>query len=76
MHLEHIDHVDIIARLDTRIDEARLPFVAQTSSLRTIPGIGERSAQVIGRSAGRVAGCRPDPPLGGFGLGMGVAGAV
>src|SRR4029453_10711893 len=28
LHLEHIDHLtDVIARLDTRIDEASLPFV-------------------------------------------------
>jgi transposase len=48
LHLEHIDHLaDMIARLDTRIDEASLPFVAQTELLVTIPGIGERAAQVI-----------------------------
>ena len=37
----------MIARLDTRIDEASLPFVQQTNLLATIPGIGERAAQVI-----------------------------
>jgi transposase len=48
LHLEHIDHLaDMIARLNTRIDEASLPFVAQTELLVTIPGIGERAAQVI-----------------------------
>ena len=48
LHLEHIDHLaDMIARLDTRIDEATLPFVRQTALLATIPGIGERAAQVI-----------------------------
>ena len=48
LHLEHIDHLtDMIARLDTRIDEASLPFVQQTKLLATIPGIGERAAQVI-----------------------------
>ncbi len=48
LHLEHIDHLaDMIARLDTRIDEATLPFDAQIALLTTIPGIGERSAQVI-----------------------------
>jgi transposase len=48
LHLEHIDHLaDMIARLDTRIDEASLPFVQQTTLLATIPGIGERAAQVI-----------------------------
>ncbi|MCA1678675.1 MAG: IS110 family transposase, partial [Actinobacteria bacterium] len=48
LHLEHIDHLaDMIARLDTRIDEATLPFAQQTELLTTIPGIGERGAQVI-----------------------------
>jgi transposase len=48
LHLEHIDHLtDMIARLNTRIDEASLPFVRQTSLLATVPGIGERAAQVI-----------------------------
>ena len=48
LHLEHIDHLsDMIARLDTRIDEATLPFVAHTELLTTIPGIAERAAQVI-----------------------------
>ncbi|MDQ3887264.1 MAG: IS110 family transposase [Actinomycetota bacterium] len=48
LHLEHIDHLaDMIARLDTRIDEASLPFAHQTTLLTTIPGISERAAQVI-----------------------------
>ncbi|MDQ2789151.1 MAG: transposase [Actinomycetota bacterium] len=48
LHLEHIDHLaDMIARLDTRIDEATLPFAQQTELLATIPGIGERATQVI-----------------------------
>ena len=48
LHLEHIDHLaDMIARLDTRIDEATLPFARQIELLTTIPGIGERAAQVI-----------------------------
>ncbi len=48
LHLEHIDHLlDMIARLDTRIDEATLPFDQQATLLTTIPGIGERAAQVI-----------------------------
>jgi transposase len=48
LHLEHIDHLtDMIARLDTRIDEASLPFARQTELLATIPGIGERAARVI-----------------------------
>ncbi|MGH4020130.1 MAG: IS110 family transposase [Pseudonocardiaceae bacterium] len=48
LHLEHVDHLaDMIARLDTRIDEATIPFAQQTSLLVTIPGLGERAAQVI-----------------------------
>ena len=48
LHLEHIDYLaDMIARLDIRIEEASLPFAAQTKLLATIPGIGERAAQVI-----------------------------
>jgi transposase len=48
LHLEHMDHLtDMIARLDTRIDEVCLPFDPQTTLLATIPGIGERAAQVI-----------------------------
>jgi transposase len=48
LHLEHIDHLaDMIARLDARIDEASLPFARQIELLATIPGIGERAAQVI-----------------------------
>jgi transposase len=47
LHLEHIDHLtEAIARLDTRIEEASLPFVQQTDLLTTIPGIGERAAQL------------------------------
>jgi transposase len=54
LHLEHLDHLtDMIARLDTRIDEASLPFVPQTTSLATIPGISERAAQVIISESGR-----------------------
>jgi transposase len=48
LHLEHIDHLtDMIARLDTRIDEASLPFARPIELLATIPGISERAAQVI-----------------------------
>lgn len=48
LHLEHIDHLaDMIARLNTRIDEATLPFAQQRALLMTIPGVGERAAQVV-----------------------------
>ncbi|MCA1821272.1 MAG: IS110 family transposase [Pseudonocardia sp.] len=48
LHLEHIDHLtDMIARLDTRINQASLPFAHQTELLATIPGISQRASQVI-----------------------------
>jgi transposase len=48
LHLEHIDHLEeMIARLDGCIDQACAPFASQTRVLATIPGIGERAAQVI-----------------------------
>jgi transposase len=48
LHLEHIDHLaNMITRLDTRIDQATVPFAQQTELLDTIPGIGKRAAQVI-----------------------------
>lgn len=45
--LEDNHLMDMIARLDTRIDEASLPFVAQTELLATIPGIGERNGHPL-----------------------------
>jgi transposase len=48
LHLEHIDHLaDMIARLDTRVEQGCLPFAPKAALLATIPGIGERAAQVI-----------------------------
>ena len=48
LHLEHIDHLsDMVARLDARIDQACLPFAPQIALLTTIPGVGERAAQVL-----------------------------
>ncbi len=48
MHLDHIDHLSaMIAQLDTRIEELIAPFGQQMALLQTIPGIGERAAQVI-----------------------------
>jgi len=47
-HLTHIDHLSaMIAQLDTRIEEVTAPFGPQMALLGTIPGIGERAAQVI-----------------------------
>ena len=48
MHLDHIDHLtSMIDGLDERIEQVLAPFAPQLRLLRTIPGIGERSAQVL-----------------------------
>ena len=48
MHLDHIDHLtSMIDQLDQRIEQMLDPFAQQLSLLRTIPGIGERAAQVL-----------------------------
>ena len=47
-HLDHLDHLEMmVARLDVQIEEMTLPFEAQKAALCTIPGIGDRLAQVI-----------------------------
>jgi transposase len=47
-HLDHLDHLEMmISRLDAQIEEMTLPFDAQVAALCTIPGIGNRLAQVI-----------------------------
>jgi len=48
MHLEHVDQLNgMIQRLDGEIDQVVAPFAEQVGLLRTIPGIGERTAQVL-----------------------------
>ena len=48
MHLDHIDHLtSMIDGLDQRIEQVLSPFAQHLSLLRTIPGIGERAAQVL-----------------------------
>jgi transposase len=48
MHLDHIDQLTtMIDGLDTRIEEVVAPFAEQLPLLKTIPGIGDRAAQVI-----------------------------
>jgi transposase len=48
LHTDHIDHLTrMIEGLDIRISEVTDPFAEQLRLLRTIPGIGERAAQVI-----------------------------
>ena len=48
MHTDHIDHLTaLIGGLDDRIEEVVAPFADQLRLLRSIPGIGDRAAQVI-----------------------------
>ena len=48
MHTDHIDHLTrMIEGLDIRIGQVTDPFAGQLRLLRSIPGIGERAAQVI-----------------------------
>jgi transposase len=40
LHLEHIDHLeDMIARLDTQVEQMMTPFTSERDLLVTIPGI-------------------------------------
>jgi transposase len=48
LHLDMIDHFEVtIARLDAQVEAMTDPFAAQIRALCSIPGIGERIAQVI-----------------------------
>lgn len=48
LHLDHIDHLDAaISALDDRVDEVTRPFAAIRDLLITIPGVGQRVAEVI-----------------------------
>lgn len=48
LHLDHIDHLDAqIAALDARIDEVIAPFAEHRRRLMTIPGVGQRVAEVV-----------------------------
>ena len=48
MHLAHIDHLtSAIDTIDTEIEQRLVPFVEQARRLRTIPGIGQRTAEVV-----------------------------
>jgi transposase len=48
LHLTHIDHLNtMIGRLDAQIDRLIVPFTRQMQLLTSIPGVGERAAQVI-----------------------------
>jgi transposase len=48
LHTDHIDHLtSMIDNLDVRIEQVTIPFAEQLRLLKTIPGIGDRAAQVI-----------------------------
>jgi transposase len=53
LHLDHLDHLDeMIARLDTQIEDMMQPFRAQRELLTTIPGIGPFAAAAVISEAG------------------------
>jgi transposase len=48
MHLAHIDHLSTgIDRLDAEVDRVVAPFADQVRRLMTIPGVGQRTAEVV-----------------------------
>ena len=48
LHLDHIDHLTrMIDGLDQRIEQVMGPFAQHLALLRTIPGIGDRAAQIL-----------------------------
>ncbi|HEV8562968.1 MAG TPA: IS110 family transposase, partial [Actinophytocola sp.] len=48
LHTDHIDHLTaMIEGLDVRIEEMMDPFAEPVRLLKTVPGIGDRAAQVI-----------------------------
>jgi transposase len=53
MHLEHIDFLDeSIDRLDAEVAERLRPFEDTIARLDTIPGVGERTAQILAAEIG------------------------
>lgn len=48
LHLDHIDHLDeAIASIDSQVDELIVPFADVRERLQTIPGVGQKVADVI-----------------------------
>lgn len=48
MHLRHVDELtDLIAAIEEEVDRRLVPFAEQAARLRTIPGIGKRTAEVV-----------------------------
>ena len=53
LHLDHLDHLEeMIARLDTQIEDMMQPFRSQRELLTTIPGIGPFAAAAVISEAG------------------------
>jgi transposase len=47
-HLSHIDHLDAqIAAMDAEVERVINPFADQVRRLQTIPGVGQRTAEVV-----------------------------
>lgn len=47
-HLSHIDYLDgQIAALDAEVDRVIAPFADELARLQTIPGVGQRTAEVV-----------------------------
>ncbi len=48
MHLAHIDHLSTqIDEIDAEVEHRLVPFVDHARRLRTVPGIGQRTAEVV-----------------------------
>ena len=48
LHLDHIDYLsDCVERLDQQVEVETAPFEKQIELLRTIPGVGQRVAEVV-----------------------------
>lgn len=48
MHLQHLDHLTaLIERLDAEVERELVPFAEQVRQLWTIPGLGQRTAEVV-----------------------------
>lgn len=48
LHLDHIDHLDAsLATIDSQVDELMVPFADVRERLQTIPGVGQKVADVI-----------------------------
>jgi transposase len=48
MQLDHIEHLEgLVERLNTRIEEQLVPFASAAERLQTIPGVGQRAAEVL-----------------------------